>query len=147
MRIHPGASLIALLGIAAVLEATVPFSVGATLMLRVVPGALALGAGSMLLFWAIDTLRGAGTAIDPFREPSSIATKGPFRFSRNPMYLANLLWMVGFMFLTASAWFLLVTGVQFALLDIWVIPWEEKELKRAFPEAAQGWFSGTRRWL
>jgi protein-S-isoprenylcysteine O-methyltransferase Ste14 len=147
MRIHPGLSLIALLGIAALAESRLPASVEGTFPLRVIPGALAFAAGTALLFWAIETMRREHTAIDPFKEPGALVTKGPFRYSRNPMYVANLLLMLGFVFLVGSAWFLLAAVTQFALLNSRVIPAEEQALRRLFPDAAQDWFSRTRRWL
>lgn len=147
MRVHPGVSLITAIGLAALGEACVPASLALGLLPRVVPSAIAFAAGSLLLYWAIDTLRREKTDIEPFREPSAIAITGPYRFSRNPMYVANLLLMLGFVFLSLSAWFVLATVVQFVLLNAWVIPSEERSLNRAFPEAAQNWFSKTRRWL
>lgn len=147
MRIHPGLSLITTLACATLLEAFLPASIPTSLLPRIVLAGLAFIAGSVLMFWAIHTLQSVDTSLEPHREPSVIVTTGPFRFSRNPMYLANLLMCAGFVCITASAWFLIGMAIQFSVLNLSVIPAEEESLKRSFPTVSASWFSATRRWL
>src|SRR4051812_14783208 len=74
----------------------------------------------------------AKTNILPFREADKLVTTGPFRFTRNPMYLALVFCLVG-------AWILLgvlspVLGVVlfFVVADRWYIQFEEQMLRRKF---------------
>src|SRR5262245_4764946 len=46
----------------------------------------ALGIGTAI--WGRRTMEAAGTNIDPARPATTIVTSGPFRFSRNPLYLS-----------------------------------------------------------
>lgn len=147
MKPHPGVTLLAAIGIAALLEAQVPASVAIPLLFRVIPAMLTFLAAAFLLFWAMATMLRFNAQMEPNREPSAIVTAGPYRFSRNPMYVANVLFILGFAWLTASGWFVLSAAFQAVLLHVWVIPAEERQLMRTFPDQASGWFSRTRRWL
>ena len=147
MRLHPGASLLIALGAAALLEQCAPASLEVPFLLRFIPSTCAFTVGGSLLIWAVKTMRRENAEIEPNREPSAFVSTGPYRFSRNPMYIANLLFIAAFVTLTWSAWFVLAGVVQAALLGVWVIPQEELRLKRAFPVLAAEWFSRTRRWI
>lgn len=147
MQIHPGVTLLAAIGIAALLEGRFSASIEVPLLLRIIPGAVTFLAAAVLLFWAIATMLRFNAQMEPNREPSTFVTTGPYHFSRNPMYVANVLFILGFAWLTWSVWFVLLTVIQATLLHVRVIPAEERLLKRAFPEEAAVWFSRTRRWL
>lgn len=137
----------AAIGIAALLEAQVPVSMAIPLLFRVITAGLTFLVAAFLLFWAMATMLRFNAQMEPNREPSAIVTAGPYRFSRNPMYVANVLFILGFAWLAASFWFVLAAVIQAALLHVWVIPAEERQLIRAFPDQSAGWFSQTRRWL
>ena len=147
IRIHPGLSLVCVVGLAGLLEWMHSLATAASFVTRIVSSSIIFASGTVLLFWAIRTLKRENTSIEPHDVPSSFVTSGPFRFSRNPMYFANILLVLAFVFLTGSLWFLVSAMIQFTLLHTWVIPAEEERLKRAFPEETQAWFSTTRRWL
>ena len=147
MRIHPGVSLVTAFALAGICETLWPVSWDDLRYLRAIGASLLFLIAVVMLFWAIHVLQRARTTAEPFRDPTALVTDGPFRVSRNPMYLANVLLLVAFAWLTFSGWFLFAAAVQFLLLHFLVIPREEVRLRGAFPEAAAAWFSRTRRWL
>ena len=147
MRIHPGVSLVTAFVLAGAFEMWFPASRDVPLLLRAGFSAVAFLTGAVVLFRAVHVLREAGTTIEPFLQPAALVTSGPFRVSRNPMYVTNVLMLTGFACLTCSAWFLVSAVAQFALLNSLIIPGEETKLRSTFPEAAASWFARTRRWL
>ena len=147
LRLHPGISLLAAVALAALAESMHSLAVDAPFVYHLTSGAVVLAFAIVVLFWAIAAFRREHTSPEPNREPAAIVTSGPYRFSRNPMYVANVLLIVGFALLTGSAWFAIAAAVQFVLLNAWVIPSEEARLKEKYPDVAREWFSKTRRWL
>lgn len=147
MRIHPGLSLVTAFALAGVCETLWPMSWNVHWYVRATGASLLFAIAVVMLFRAIHVLQRARTTAEPFKEPSALVTEGPFRVSRNPMYLANVLLLVAFACLAFSVWFLFAAAAQFLLLHSLVIPREEVRLRGAFPEATAAWFSKTRRWL
>jgi protein-S-isoprenylcysteine O-methyltransferase Ste14 len=100
-----------------------------------------------LFFSAVRTFRKAGTPV-PGNLPTTIIVRtGPFRFSRNPIYLAFTLFQVGL-----AAWLnglgLLVTLLPaLALMMLVVIPREERYLEARFPSEYLPYKREVRRWL
>ncbi len=111
--------------------------VGWTLM------ALALlvsGSAALLMFRA-------GTTPNPRRPTTALVVHGPYRFTRNPMYLALALLYLGLALLVNSAWPLALFPVAIMLVDRWVIVREEAYLERAFGDAYRAYKARVRRWL
>ena len=73
---------------------------------------LAVGlAGVALMAWSIITLRRARTTVMPNEAASALVTDGPFRFRRNPIYLADMLILLGIAELMGNIWLVLLTPV------------------------------------
>jgi protein-S-isoprenylcysteine O-methyltransferase Ste14 len=109
---------------------------------------LGLGAaGIVLLVWSILTLRRHGTTVLPDVGASALVTSGPYRRFRNPIYLADVLILLGLAELTKNAWFV-VGAAAFALLvtRLAILP-EERHLERRFGEAYLAYKAKTRRWV
>ena len=111
--------------------------IGAGLMVA----ALALGV------WAVWTFRRAGTTPDPHAEVTAFVTAGPFGFSRNPMYVTNVVFQVGAAFLLDNAWILLLAPLTWLLLDRVVIAGEERYLAGRYGAAYETYCERVRRWL
>src|SRR5262245_27014371 len=79
------------------------------------PGALVFLLALALAAWAIVTRTRAGSNVPTNRPTTSIVQSGPYRFSRNPIYLAMFLSLVGLALALDTLW-LLVTLVLFALV-------------------------------
>ena len=110
-------------------------------------GALVFLFALALAAWAIVTVTRAGSNV-PTNEPTTaIVHGGPYRFTRNPIYLGMLLGLVGLAFAFDNFW-LLVTLVPFALVIRYgVVTREEAYLERKFPDVYTGYRSRVRRWL
>jgi protein-S-isoprenylcysteine O-methyltransferase Ste14 len=103
--------------------------------------------GLTLEGWSIRTFWRAGTSVIPVRPSTAIITDGPFRFSRNPIYLALTLLYLGATFWLNSVWPLLLLPALLLLVQIYVISREERYLERKFGREYLQYKSRVRRWL
>lgn len=112
------------------------------------PAGAALGAASFVLFsWAVLALHRAGTSIPTNLPATTLVTSGPYRFSRNPIYLGLA---IGFVALAAwlnSAWFLIMAVLFVGLITAGVILREEGYLRRKFGREYEEYHASVRRWL
>ncbi len=104
-------------------------------------------AGLLLAAWALLTFVRAGTNIRPDRAADKLVTTGPFRRFRNPMYLSEVLIMLGLAELTHNLWFIILAPV-FGLLVTWlaILP-EERHLEARFGDIYRDYKSRSRRWI
>ena len=110
-------------------------------------GLLLVAAGLGLMLWAALTMWRARTTVMPGRRPEALVTGGPFRFSRNPIYLADLILLAGLM-LALAAPAGLVTVPAFALfLQRRFILREEAVISAAFGPAYDRYRMQVRRWI
>ena len=101
----------------------------------------------LLIAWAIRTLRSNKTTLLPHRVVTALVTSGPFRYSRNPVYLGFSLLLLAMFFSTLNLWLAILLPVNIWLLQHYVILPEEKHLKQCFQPAFQDYQSHVRRWL
>jgi len=87
------------------------------------------------------------TTLDPHGSVTEIVTGGPYRFSRNPIYLGFVLLLIGFPFIFRSYWGLIVSPVLIVSLYQFVIKHEEAYLEKKFGDAYTGYRSRVGRWL
>jgi len=121
---------------------------------RLVPPRLGTPVGALLTLTAIAlfvsavrSFRAAGTPIPGNRATTAIVRAGPYRFSRNPIYLAFSLLQLGLSFWVDSLGLLLTLAPAVALMSLWVIPREERYLEARFPDAYRPYKASVRRWL
>jgi len=117
-----------------------------------VPALRGMGSGLALLAVALMALAAwefarARSTIVPHQMPQRLITGGIFAWSRNPIYLADVLLLVGLSLRWGA-----VSGLLLALPLAWVlrarfIRPEEARLRAAFGTAAEAYFAGTRRWI
>ena len=101
----------------------------------------------VLALWAAVAFRRAGTTIVPQREPSALVESGPFRFSRNPIYLADLGILAGWsLWLGTPLGLPLVWPLKRVLERRFVQP-EEAVLSRELGQRYLDWSSRVRRWV
>ncbi len=110
-------------------------------------GPMTSGVAFALFFWAVATMRRNGGSI-PTGEPTDvIVERGPYRLSRNPIYLGMILLLIGVGIWNNSLWYLVIS-ILFAVLLTWgVIIREERYLERKFGEAYLGYKARVRRWI
>lgn len=109
---------------------------------------LGLGvAGLLLLAWATLTLRRHHTTIMPHQGAETLVTDGPFRWRRNPIYLADVLILFALAEISKNVWFVLL-ALAFAVAVTWlaILP-EERHLEIKFGEAYRDYTARTRRWI
>lgn len=122
--------------------------------IHVLPRGIAFVVGGIacLLFAALGAtglwaLRRAGTGQNPRRPTTAIVISGPFRISRNPLYLSLLCLYVGITLLLNSLWLLLLVVPLIAVLRLGVIGPEERYLERKFGDEYRRYRSRVRRWF
>lgn len=89
----------------------------------------------------------AGAGFQLQTETPSLVTIGVFQFSRNPMYLGMITWLLGLAILLGSLTPFLFPLLLFLLLNFSFIPMEEKRLHKLFGTEYQTYRSKVRRWL
>src|SRR5689334_12932251 len=80
-------------------------------LLSRVGGAMFVGAGAGLCIWSIALFRQAQTSLVPVKPSTALVVTGPYRLTRNPMYLGLLLLYVGVALLSQVMWALLLMPV------------------------------------
>jgi protein-S-isoprenylcysteine O-methyltransferase Ste14 len=110
-------------------------------------GVVMAAAGIALDVWSVALFRRAGTSPLPYRPASVFVARGPYRFSRNPMYLGMTLLLAGLGLWLASAWIALSALAGAAVIHLYAIPREERYLERAFGESYLDYRRRVRRWL
>ena len=97
--------------------------------------------------WAMRTLHDSKTTILPNRGSTHLVAHGPFGYSRNPIYLANMMLLVGMGFLSLNSWFLLLAPVDGILTHFLAIKREENHLLAKFGYQFEDYCRKVRRWI
>ncbi len=96
---------------------------------------------------AVIQMRKARTTPNPFKPTTAIVQSGPYRFTRNPMYLGFCFWYSGIALYANSAWSFFLLPVLIGALVEWVIVREEAYLEGKFGAEYREYKSRVRRWL
>lgn len=112
-----------------------------------VVGWLMIAAFVALNVSAIRAMRRAGTTIRPDRGSDRLVTDGPFSFTRNPLYLAGTMLILGIGLVSGIVWFLLLTILAaFAVQKLAIEP-EENHLHARFEQSYSDYARRVRRWI
>lgn len=106
----------------------------------------ALG-GFGFMLWARQLFVKNSTPVRHSEAPCQLVLEGPYRFTRNPMYVGGLLMFLGIAVIVGTWPFFAVPMVMFAVLHQVFIPWEEKTMEDIFKEDYRKYLKTTRRWL
>jgi protein-S-isoprenylcysteine O-methyltransferase Ste14 len=110
-------------------------------------GAIVFVLALALVAWAIFTMTRAGSNVPTNLPTTTIVETGPYRFTRNPIYLGMVLGLIGLAVAFNGLW-LLMTLVPFALVIRYgVIAREEAYLERKFGDVYRRYRARVRRWL
>jgi protein-S-isoprenylcysteine O-methyltransferase Ste14 len=129
------------------------FALDLLLPLPRLPGALRLvglpflAAGIALAIWFLLAMRRAGTPVDPREATTALVQSGPFRYTRNPAYVAFTLTYLGVSLLAGARWPLVLLPVVLVVVDRGVIRREERYLEVRFGSDYSGYQRRVRRWL
>jgi len=87
------------------------------------------------------------TTVIPRNTPSAMITAGPYRYSRNPIYLADAFILLGFIVLKGSVLGLIFLPVFMLVIQSRFIHGEEAGLAAEFPDEFKAFCGSTRRWI
>jgi protein-S-isoprenylcysteine O-methyltransferase Ste14 len=110
-------------------------------------GALITIFAATLFIWSIRTFNSAGTPVPGNRPTTAIVKVGPYRFSRNPIYLAFSLFQAGIALMVDDAWMLATLLAAVSVMSFVVIPREERYLEVRFGKEYATYKASVRRWL
>ena len=106
-----------------------------------------MGGGAMLNGWFLRTMRKTDVPIRTDKPVPRLTTEGPFRYSRNPSYLALAMIYAGIAFLLNSLWAILFLPLVVVVMQREVIGREERYLERTFGEEYLTYKGKVRRWV
>ena len=110
-------------------------------------GALLIVLGLGIGFAAIVAMRRADTPPEPWEPTRALVAHGPFRFTRNPIYLAFALIYLGVTCALNAVAALALSPIALAIIHFGVIAREEKYLERKFGQAYLDYKTRVRRWI
>jgi protein-S-isoprenylcysteine O-methyltransferase Ste14 len=110
-------------------------------------GGVVIAASFALVIPAFRGFRGAGEHPDPWRPTSSLVLTGPYRVTRNPMYLAMTVLSIGLAIVLDNVWILLALVPALIVTNYGVIRREERYLEAKFGEDYIRFKSSVRRWI
>ena len=111
------------------------------------PGWGLIAAGIALMVWSALAFRRARTTIVPHQPPSGLVETGPYRYSRNPIYLADLVILGGWVLALGSPlWLILLVAYHQVLLRFFILP-EEAVLTRDLSQPYVDFMARVRRWI
>lgn len=145
----PGVPLLAVL-LALGLERLWPLDLGIEVPAPVrdwLGGGIVGGAVLGLGLWSVVLFRRSGQSENPWKPTPRIVQRGPFRLTRNPMYLQLVLVCVGLSILLETWWLLLLTPVVAWALQRFAIRPEEAYLERKFGDEYRAYKRRVRRWI
>jgi protein-S-isoprenylcysteine O-methyltransferase Ste14 len=113
---------------------------------------IAAGAAGLALLFALDSsamlrFRRSGTSFNPARPATALVTDGPYRFTRNPMYVGMAGLYAGAAVAAGVLWALAFLPAVLLAMDRLVIPREERHLAATFGDDYERYRRRVRRWL
>lgn len=111
-----------------------------------IAGPVLVAAALGLFAWAVVSMHRGGASVPTHTPTARIVRAGPYRWSRNPIYLAMVALVVGAGVWADSLWFLGLAVIMVVLLDRGVIAREEAYLTRKFGDAYLDYRRSVRRW-
>ena len=127
--------------------AIVSAGAGTTFTVEQALGWLLVVAGVALTLSAFYRFGRAKTGIIPVTPTTTIVAAGPYRFTRNPMYLSMTVVYLGATLLLNSYWPLLFLPLAIACIHLYVIPREERYLESKFGDEYRAYKEKVRRWV
>ena len=110
-------------------------------------GPLVTACSAVLFLLSYREFRRAGTSVRGSTRSTTIVRTGPYRFSRNPIYLSFVLLVFGLSAWLNNAWLLVTLVPSVGVIAMVVIPREERFLDRNFKEEYSSYKARVRRWL
>jgi protein-S-isoprenylcysteine O-methyltransferase Ste14 len=134
------------LGVGWWLQRVWPLDFEASYMVRQLAWA-AVGFGFAVMLWAAWTIWRHRTTVNPYKAAATLVTRGPFAYTRNPIYAADMLVYLAATVLMGSAWPLCFVPAVWAIMRYAVIAHEEAHLTAKFGQAYVDYCARVRRWV
>jgi protein-S-isoprenylcysteine O-methyltransferase Ste14 len=147
VRILPPLLFLGSIGLGVLVQLALPFRFAEESALRVPAGLLAVAVGVAAIAWPMVWMRRTRQDPDPRKPSPELILGGPFRWSRNPIYLGMTLIQLGVGIALGNGWVVLLLAPTLAILQREVIAKEEAYLSRRFGDAYGAYRSSVRRWL
>ena len=112
-----------------------------------IAGVALFAVGALIAGWGLLTFRQARTTTVPGERSARLVTWGPYRFTRNPMYVGLSLAYIGESALLGQLWPLLLLPLVVAYVNWVVIPLEEATLRDVFGAEYEQYRARVRRWI
>ena len=137
------------LGASVLLGFLVPMSAlaGAFSAWALIPGLAVCCLAAAIALSGIIAFRRAGTNVEPHKPALVLVESGPYRFTRNPMYIGLILLMLGLSLVFSLDWGLVLTPVLWLVLHHGVVLREEAYLAAKFGAPYREYLARTRRWI
>lgn len=116
-------------------------------IIRFVLGASMIGMGLGVILYCARLFKKTETAIEPWKKTSHIIASGPYKWSRNPIYLSFVVIGLGFAFALDNLWIAVMQVPLVAIITVVVIRKEERYLQQKFGISYQAYKSEVRRWV
>lgn len=142
----PPLLLLAGIAIGATLGARIPLNIPVPAALQVA-GYFLIAVGLAFDFSAIWTMWRARTNILPHKPAGQLITSGPFRLSRNPIYVGNTITLAAMGFAFSNLWYTIAAAIMAVFVDRLAIRREEVHLAARFGRAWLDYSARTPRWL
>lgn len=110
-------------------------------------GGIVFLAGLALLLWAATTFRRAGTQIQTTEPTTTIVDAGPYRYTRNPIYIGMFLGLAGLAVAFDSLWLVVLLVPFYLIIRYGVVAHEESYLERKFGDAYLAYKARVGRWI
>lgn len=146
MKIPPPIYLLISILIAIILHAWFP-------VYRLIPASFAfvgivIGAfGFVVVMWAFYIMKSHRIIPSSWQKPKTLVTTGPFRFSRNPIYLGMVIFLLGLTIYLGNITAIIAPIFMFIILDAQIIPIEEKLLEKGFKKLYVNYKKRVRKWI
>jgi protein-S-isoprenylcysteine O-methyltransferase Ste14 len=110
-------------------------------------GMIAIALGIVMILFCAYLFRQKNTTIKPYQESSYLVREGLFHYSRNPIYLAMIIALIGVWIVLGSFTPLLIIPIFTVLIQEMFVKEEEKILEEKFGEEYQAYKTLVRRWV
>ncbi|MEL7344049.1 MAG: isoprenylcysteine carboxylmethyltransferase family protein [Pseudomonadota bacterium] len=110
-------------------------------------GIIAMFGAIIMAASGIKAFKAAGTNVDPRRAALVVVETGPYRITRNPMYLAMVVLQFGLCLTFSLDWLILFAPMLWGVLHFGVVLREEAYLTAKFGAPYQHYMGRTRRWI
>ena len=149
VAVMPPLLFLGALALGSVLSLVVPIGPGpgSANALALTVGLTFVAIGFALVALSVRNFRRAGTSVVPTEPATTLVATGPYRFTRNPIYVGFVLAYFGFAIVLTSMWVLLLLIPVLIILQRGVVAREEDYLERQFCEAYRKYKARVPRWL